>query len=291
LEHGADVNAQGVSGITPLILAFTIRHFDVATLLVTQDANVQVLLDTGATALDACVLNRAPAEFVKLLLSHGAQANAKDKTGVTPLHRCAMSGTAEAVAILVEHGADVHVADTGGMIPLSCAAMCGNAEMAAFLISKGSDVNHKILSGETPLHLAVIGGTNPTLTQMGTEANLPLKPETVNHMEVARLLLSSGADANARDNEDRAPLYFAITENSLDYIRILASSSAQLSKVHKAESALYVAVRLAKKEAVKCLIELGADVNEVVERMSLLRKAQSKNNTEIAALLIEHGAK
>jgi cytohesin len=60
-------------------------------------------------------------EIVELLLERGANPNAKDNIGWTPLYRAAYCGHVEIVMILLEHGADPRIADNGGHIPLDYA--------------------------------------------------------------------------------------------------------------------------------------------------------------------------
>ncbi|MGB7209617.1 MAG: ankyrin repeat domain-containing protein, partial [Pyrinomonadaceae bacterium] len=49
------------------------------------------------------------AEMMRLLISHGANPNAKNKTGRTALMIAAEHGSSETVRALLENGADVHV--------------------------------------------------------------------------------------------------------------------------------------------------------------------------------------
>ena len=55
------------------------------------------------------------------MLERGADPNAKDDDGLTPLHDAALWGHVEIVKILLERGADPQIADNGGHIPLDYA--------------------------------------------------------------------------------------------------------------------------------------------------------------------------
>ena len=57
-------------------------------------------------------------EIVKLLLERGANPNAKNNIGRTPLHYAAQEGCVDVVRVLLERGADPWIADKGGHIPL-----------------------------------------------------------------------------------------------------------------------------------------------------------------------------
>jgi len=52
------------------------------------------------------------------LLERGADPNAKNNDGHTPLHNAAYFGHVDVVKILLERGANPRIADNGGRIPL-----------------------------------------------------------------------------------------------------------------------------------------------------------------------------
>jgi len=58
---------------------------------------------------------------VQTALENGANPNAKDNDGWTPLHWAAQDGHVEIVKILLERGADPRIADNRGHIPLDYA--------------------------------------------------------------------------------------------------------------------------------------------------------------------------
>jgi len=52
-------------------------------------------------------------------------------------------------------GADVNAKDEDGYTPLYAVAGGGHKEIAELLISKGADVNAKMITDETPLDIAI----------------------------------------------------------------------------------------------------------------------------------------
>ena len=91
-------------------------------------------------------------EAVKQHLADGADVNAKDKYGLTPLHHAAWQGRNEIVELLIANGADVNAKDVDGGTPLHYAAWQGRNEIVELLIANGADVNAKDVDGGTPLH-------------------------------------------------------------------------------------------------------------------------------------------
>lgn len=63
----------------------------------------------------------AQAETISALIAAGADPNARDKNGVTPLHRAVRTRSAAAVAALLEGGADMTAKNGSGSTPLALA--------------------------------------------------------------------------------------------------------------------------------------------------------------------------
>lgn len=74
------------------------------------------------------------------------------------LHDAAKTGDVDQVKQLITEGANVNAADTTGITPLHSAAVGDHIAVAELLIAKGADVNAKTDNGVTPLHLATFWG-------------------------------------------------------------------------------------------------------------------------------------
>jgi len=110
ISEGADVNALGAAGRTPLMEAvdeprgsFDQEHAEVVQLLLAAGASVSASDNDGCTALHHGT--RAGPRAVVILLEAGADANAKGADGSTPLHCAVEYGNSAAVPVLLDHGA------------------------------------------------------------------------------------------------------------------------------------------------------------------------------------------
>merc|ERR1712158_256075 len=79
-------------------------------------------------------------EFVKLILSKGADVNSISGQGYTPLHMAVINGHDALVPILIKGGADLNTADEESLTPLHMAARDGQGEVALMLVKAGENL-------------------------------------------------------------------------------------------------------------------------------------------------------
>lgn len=74
----------------------------------------------------------------KSLIEKGANVNAMDKDGYTPLHLASINGHTEVVKYLFENGANVNAKNSNGNTPLHYASMNGYKEVVELLLKNGA---------------------------------------------------------------------------------------------------------------------------------------------------------
>ena len=134
----------------------------------------QLLITISAVLLVACgpsvSINKdardGNIEAVKQHLAAGADVNAKDEDGETPLHYTVYKGHKEIAELLIEKGADVDAGNSFGSTPLHNAAIDGHTEIVELLIAKGADVNAKADTGWTPLDWSDLLPPNSNKTEI-----------------------------------------------------------------------------------------------------------------------------
>jgi ankyrin repeat protein len=179
LADGVDVNSKSDVGRTPLDVAIAFKQSLMTDLLRKHDGKTRDELKAAESIWNAIEVGSI--EAVKQHLAAGADVNAKDEGGYTPLYAVAGGGHKEIAVLLIANGADVNAKNKYGETPLHCAATKGIAEL---LIAKGADVNAKDEVESTPLHTAALNGQK----------------------EMAELLIAAGADVNAKYEDGGTPL-------------------------------------------------------------------------------------
>jgi ankyrin repeat protein len=133
LELGADPNAAGRRGTTPLADAALKGNLEGVRLLLDAGARVDAVSQAGAQPIHSAALGDN-GEVVRELVMRGADVNARTRDEAqTPLHFAAAMGKVKAVEALVELGADLTVKDSKGRTPLDAAERAGRTDIAAFL--------------------------------------------------------------------------------------------------------------------------------------------------------------
>src|SRR5207237_1150452 len=106
-------------------------------------ANPNLACSNRKTPLHRAVSCQATDCVTSLLLA-GADPNARDRNGEMPLHRGPMyRGNPSYIPVLVKFGAQVNAKNSWGDSPLCFAATADNPEAATELLKQGADIEHR----------------------------------------------------------------------------------------------------------------------------------------------------
>ncbi len=250
-------------------------------------------------------VQRGDTEAVRSLLQQKANVNSAQGDGMTALHWAAYKDDLETARLLLQAGASVNaVTRINALTPLIMASKNGNAALIAALLQAGADSNTATTDGMTPLMAAAAAGS----------------------VDAAAILLDHGADPNAKEaGHGQTALMFAAAENRGALISLLAARGADLkiaTTVVKLEAAklddngnpipvkkgdetitggnsfmggmtaLLFAARDGNLDAVRALLQAGADINQVSggEHSSPLVIAIANGHYEVGKFLLDHGA-
>ena len=93
-------------------------------------------------------------DICRLLIDKGAQMEAKNSFGRTPLHCASYQGHDDIARLLCDHGADVEARINGGWRPVHLAAMYGHISVVKELVEeRNAEVNARDDGGGTALRI------------------------------------------------------------------------------------------------------------------------------------------
>lgn len=192
VDAGADVNLKNSEGNTSIHMAFDVTDEEIIKLLCDCGADVSIENNEGSTAMEVCIYSddfKCSVNMAKMFFDAGGDVNRKTIDGETLLHLAA-AGCEE--------------------------------DLVRYLISLGLDVNARDDCGQTPL-LSVAESDCFDMRQLRQDYMSSLGPmdEMFGVFNTIKLLLMSGADANAVNNKGETLLHALARESDEKLIELL----------------------------------------------------------------------
>lgn len=224
-ENGASINALDKDGDTPLIAGM--KYDVVADYLIQKGTDVTVANNTGQTAS-----HRAAAyghvNILRKLMAKGADFNAMDKVGDTPLHDAITNGRTPAAEVLIGWPKlDIRRKNQKGFPPMQFAAFKGEAAITGLLVRKDRGlVDEQKEDGFTALHVAAFNNHTDVMKVLLEQGKASVdiriqKKQTALHMaaqqaymDAVQLLTKHGADVNAKDCDGDRPLHILMMSHT-----------------------------------------------------------------------------
>ena len=122
------------------LLFYAIRNYaslEAVELLLAYGLDIKACDDTGISALDTAIKFQRH-DIIDLCIKKGLDVNVSSrKSGITPLMLASCFSNIQTAELLLEHGAEINATDRTGMSPKDYARKLGQKKMQEFLEQKG----------------------------------------------------------------------------------------------------------------------------------------------------------
>lgn len=284
---GASAYARYVEPLSPSLT--TIDRAQVVPGEITTLGDVKKSLASGGNATAALedAVVASDADRISYLAAHGADLNAEDSMGETPLTTAIGARDSATAGLLIKLGANVNKPNGSGLTPLMEAAYRDHVPSVDALVQHGANLAARDAHGLTPLCIAIDNrsflaatalikaGASPTapcganrLTplmilathqQANRSGNIPVDgglflSDGVSPLDVGQLLVSKGADVNARSRGGLTALMIAAAHDNAPLIGTLVQAGAKADvRSDDGKTALQIATENGNDAAIQIL--------------------------------------
>ena len=241
-------------GYTPLHLAARYGHRQIGLDLIRSGADKEARDCSGATPLHLAACHNQE-DFVSLLMhgTIGANINSRSSNGSTPLHSAAACSAIEVIDRLLYHGANISAVDEDGFSPLHY----------AILKIQPSQLNRKIvLNGTSSYGRCIMIDRRGSLAGFYQEKNIVKNSAHYGWLDTFTNLILRGSIVDAVDKNGRTPLHLAAENGLADAVNVLLQRKAKFEmrdKIGKTPLDLAVEKSTATSRPLQVILEKSCD--------------------------------
>lgn len=244
----------------------------------------------------------------RILLHNGANVNATDWAGQTPLHYAVLGRNAKIVSAMLEReDVECNAEDTslsgGGASPLSMAVRMDLPQVVDMLLAKGADAAKPCVAaeayfaakhGDVDIFRSLVAH-GMMLDYVDRDCNTMLHAAaTYGRVGIVKVLIDNGARPVIRNSNGVIPLYRAAEDGYVGVARLLLDemSPAEASwKTIDGLTPLHAALKRGHHALAEVLLEAGVDVNVQDRRgQTPLHAAAIVGDRKMAKALVKRGA-
>lgn len=291
LEGGANLEARGANGMTPLHAAINDNRQEIVKFLLMKKASPQARTKEPAySALQLAIARERP-ELTALFLELSSPEEIAEKVGgESLLHLAVRAQDATITELLLLKGADPNARGPDGRTPLFIATSTALAEL---LVAKGGSLSALDSNGEPPIAALLRSTAEPVAAHL-------LQGDALIDARALGLSLLSAVDYRAERlvklllerrpefEHKKAALFKAARLGFGDLARLIGAESTATAQDAHGRNGLHFALN---KEVIFALKELGTYLDARDDRgQTPLFVAAASGKDEVAQELLAHGA-
>ncbi|CAB0041116.1 unnamed protein product [Trichogramma brassicae] len=297
LDNEVQVNAQNVQGDTPLLLALQTGNKKAVELLLQRDADPNVANASGFTPVYFIGTIDLAQTFFKINdeRNRTVEVNVRNKWSNTPLHLYLAQTIVHKKAVCAGNHETVHVGARDNEEPdlhLNLAKMGDSRKAAELLLRRGADPNFINDQGDTCLHIICSNDDDDDddianmlfaiCDENIRSSRSTLGTRRVGHRCTRRYLIATSTwrfsrsatsktrtvKVDARDNEGKTPLHYAISHRHKKGVRITAEKKRRCECVRQLwiDSSLHTICMVDDDNGwAKMLFEISEEMNGLVQ--------------------------
>jgi len=261
--------------------------------------NVQTLDSNGNTPLDSAVLHGQQGAVETLLRHHADAKYVHPIDGRGALHEACMRGFADLLQPLLDAGADLNARDRFGQTPLDIALAYKNGKVVATLLQLGQRLAESQNIAEQTMESATLRGQTEIvriLLENGFDVNQPAKSGSrylndaalKGQKKMVQLLLEHGASLSGRNQTGGTPLHDAALGGNSEVVGLLLDHGADINdrELESGATPLMMAASMGRAAVVGQLLQRGAN-SHLRDKAghTALDRARDTENAEIVKLL------
>ncbi|HEY2009864.1 MAG TPA: ankyrin repeat domain-containing protein, partial [Rhizomicrobium sp.] len=241
---------------------------------------------------------------IAFLIAHGANVNAVEEKGFSPLFFALRSKVPEASVALLNAGANIKAVLPDGTSLVAAAVDNGNIPFAVTMVSRGTDLTQHDAQGRQLIHVAAASGSADLVKMVlskGVDANAmslppPAPPPAL--VQVATAQVAGGPKLARADGTrpppapavSKPPLIFAAEAGSAPAMKALVDAGAKASiKAQDGTAVALAAAGSGNLDAVKYALQLDPDLTYIgPNHRSIMHYAIANKNPDLAIPVLQY---